>query len=435
MILYGSLSGAKEVALDACSLGITEAEFCSKEYRIIVKRVRDNTNTTVKFYFFPSDSEIPDEPMFDVSYTNEQCGLPATSVSFTTYDRVSFEASNIKLYNYDVEITPYSNTQSIDDPTVVPTSAIADSTTYNGTAGHVVVHNSYLSAEEVKESYSENLISDFNISFNDLGTWRYVGLWLDSKDTNFWGGFSFRICGSAFFKNNIDGYLENPTGVGMLLCRSVSDSAEVIGAYDFGIDEATFQKTSYRMILKRTVGATDTSVEFYMFPADDDIPAEPMFKFSYTNEEYGGISTSVSFSTWEQVNFTISNMRLFNYDVAVEPFCPYLKRGFETTPEDNIVVETSVITRTSTDGTRWLDTKDEPADYDYSFAVVGDTQYINRHNPEVYPKIYDWIIDNSSNKKIKFVAGLGDITDTSTVEEWTRAQEQINRLKMLFPIP
>lgn len=433
VILYGSLSGAKEVALDACSLGITEAEFCSKEYRIIVKRVRDDTNTKVKFYFFPSDSEIPDEPMFDVSYTNEQCGLPATSVSFTTYDRVSFEVNDIKLYNYDVDITPYSDTQSIDDPTIVPTSAIADSTTYNGTAGHVVVHNSYLSAEEVKESYSENLISDFNISFNSLGTWRYVGLWLDSKDTNFWGGFSFRICGSTFFKNNIDGYLENPTGVGMLLCRSVSDSAEVIGAYDFGIDEATFQKTSYRMILKRTVGATDTSVEFYMFPADDDIPAEPMFKFSYTNEEYGGISTSVSFSTWEQVNFTISNMRLFNYDVAVEPFFPYLKRGFETTPEDNIVVETSVITRTSTDGTRWLDTKDEPADYDYSFAVVGDTQYINRHNPEVYPKICDWIIDNSSNKKIKFVAGLGDITDTSTVEEWTRAQEQINRLNDVVP--
>ena len=62
-------------------------------------------------------------------------------------------------------------------------------------------------------------------------------------------------------------------------------------------------------------------------------------------------------------------------------------------------------------------------EYAYSFALVGDTQNVNRLYPEDYPTIYKWIVDNAEEKKIAYVMGLGDITDGSSSQEWQRAQE------------
>ncbi len=68
-------------------------------------------------------------------------------------------------------------------------------------------------------------------------------------------------------------------------------------------------------------------------------------------------------------------------------------------------------------------TDPDPADYDYSFAVIGDTQkmvyqYTKGQNQN-FPKIYDYIVDNAESKKIAHVFGLGDITETSA--EWAGA--------------
>ena len=66
--------------------------------------------------------------------------------------------------------------------------------------------------------------------------------------------------------------------------------------------------------------------------------------------------------------------------------------------------------------------------YDYSFAVVGDTQIVNYEHPEKLACIYDWIVENKESKKIEYVMGLGDITDKSTPEEWENAATQISKL-------
>jgi len=71
---------------------------------------------------------------------------------------------------------------------------------------------------------------------------------------------------------------------------------------------------------------------------------------------------------------------------------------------------------------------DGVTDYAYSIAVLGDTQRINRFYPDKFDGIYDWIINNAASKNIKMVLGLGDITDTSTEEEWNRAQSNFQRL-------
>ncbi len=72
---------------------------------------------------------------------------------------------------------------------------------------------------------------------------------------------------------------------------------------------------------------------------------------------------------------------------------------------------------------QWAKGVEPVGDYAYSFAVVGDTQIVNRFHPEEYPKIYQWIVDNVEEKKIAYVMGLGDITDGNSSQEWQRAQE------------
>lgn len=77
---------------------------------------------------------------------------------------------------------------------------------------------------------------------------------------------------------------------------------------------------------------------------------------------------------------------------------------------------------------RWFAEKEPVTDYAYSFMVVGDTQKVNYHDPENFHLIYDYVANSIEEKNVKFVMGLGDITDKSTPEEWARATESIYQL-------
>ena len=70
-----------------------------------------------------------------------------------------------------------------------------------------------------------------------------------------------------------------------------------------------------------------------------------------------------------------------------------------------------------------------PSSYDYSFAVVGDTQLINEKYPEKYAALYDWLIANADAKKLEFVLGLGDICQTDSDAEWERAAVSLSKLR------
>ncbi|MBO5200605.1 MAG: metallophosphoesterase [Clostridia bacterium] len=76
-----------------------------------------------------------------------------------------------------------------------------------------------------------------------------------------------------------------------------------------------------------------------------------------------------------------------------------------------------------------------PTDYAYSFAVVGDTQILNYHYPKQFTALYDWLSDeeNIENHKIKYVMGLGDITDRDYDIEWERAATEIAKLNGKVP--
>ncbi|MBQ2735677.1 MAG: metallophosphoesterase, partial [Clostridia bacterium] len=82
---------------------------------------------------------------------------------------------------------------------------------------------------------------------------------------------------------------------------------------------------------------------------------------------------------------------------------------------------------------RWFADKESVTDYAYSFCFVPDTQYITERDPSNLKCIYDWIVANAEAKKMKFVFGLGDITNSDTDTEWSLAKKEIAKLDGVVP--
>ena len=103
-------------------------------------------------------------------------------------------------------------------------------------------------------------------------------------------------------------------------------------------------------------------------------------------------------------------------------------------PSDFFIVDTS---GNITIPTNWYRNEEVELDYAYSFAVVGDTQYLTQKYPDKLATIYDWIIANKDTKKIAQVIGLGDITEewgnSKSEAEWILAQKQISKLDGVLP--
>ena len=86
---------------------------------------------------------------------------------------------------------------------------------------------------------------------------------------------------------------------------------------------------------------------------------------------------------------------------------------------------------------KWLadNEKTEVQNYDFSFAVVGDTQIINNTKTDTHKLdiLYSWIANNVQSKKIKYVFGLGDITENQNETEYSHAVKNIQKLDGLVP--
>lgn len=82
---------------------------------------------------------------------------------------------------------------------------------------------------------------------------------------------------------------------------------------------------------------------------------------------------------------------------------------------------------------RWFTDKEPVTDYAYSMVVIGDTQTVAKGSPELFPKITQYIAENVEAKKIKFVMGMGDITNDSTESEWKAAQKAYEILDGVVP--
>ena len=90
----------------------------------------------------------------------------------------------------------------------------------------------------------------------------------------------------------------------------------------------------------------------------------------------------------------------------------------------------TISTRNSSE---WLDNVAEPANYDYSFAVVGDIQNVTYKYPDKVAVIYDYIVKNVESKKIAHVFSLGDLTEGDSLGEWTTVKKAIAKLDGVVP--
>ena len=95
---------------------------------------------------------------------------------------------------------------------------------------------------------------------------------------------------------------------------------------------------------------------------------------------------------------------------------------------ENITIHDISSAQSALDSGLWIKSNAPLKSYDYSFAVIGDTQMITRYYPDKLSCIYDWIVNNTKSKKIKYVFGLGDITDSNSKEEWAIAKREIGKL-------
>lgn len=68
------------------------------------------------------------------------------------------------------------------------------------------------------------------------------------------------------------------------------------------------------------------------------------------------------------------------------------------------------------------------SDYDYSMVLIPDQQFFNCKWSTRLEGMYDWIVHNKTSKKIGFVMGLGDITESNEAVEWTNAVNASNKL-------
>lgn len=77
----------------------------------------------------------------------------------------------------------------------------------------------------------------------------------------------------------------------------------------------------------------------------------------------------------------------------------------------------------------------DPIDYDYSFAIIGDTQCMVQHarennSDENLKKIYDYVLDNATSKNIEHVFHLGDIVQITYTPNYTPSYTEENKVKM-----
>lgn len=84
---------------------------------------------------------------------------------------------------------------------------------------------------------------------------------------------------------------------------------------------------------------------------------------------------------------------------------------------------------------KWMDTRAAVGEYDYAMAIVGDPQTITLKYPESLSKVYSYIKDTATEKKLAYAFTLGDLTDTTSgvTREWQSITAAMNILGGVVP--
>ena len=72
-------------------------------------------------------------------------------------------------------------------------------------------------------------------------------------------------------------------------------------------------------------------------------------------------------------------------------------------------------------------------EYEYVLAFLPDIQYLTQNNPHNLKVMFDYLVEQGKQKKIEYVIGLGDITNSNTQSQWDTVIRQTDRLNGYIP--
>ena len=141
----------------------------------------------------------------------------------------------------------------------------------------------------------------------------------------------------------------------------------------------------------------------------------------------------------------IKDLALFSEPLSAEEIVVMYQNGADLSREDIIAyynIDNSENTHTFVkDETgngynfvyKMFDNEKQDEAYDYSFAFLGDTQFlvykdINEGTTQYTKPIYDWLIKNKDEKKLQYVFGLGDVSDKNMIAEYEYASSLFKTL-------
>ena len=78
-------------------------------------------------------------------------------------------------------------------------------------------------------------------------------------------------------------------------------------------------------------------------------------------------------------------------------------------------------------------TAGDDKEYTYTIAFIPDPQESTRNFPEKLEPLFDFLEENAESKNIKYVVGLGDMTDKNVESEWEFFKGQVEKLNDKVP--
>ncbi len=69
----------------------------------------------------------------------------------------------------------------------------------------------------------------------------------------------------------------------------------------------------------------------------------------------------------------------------------------------------------------WFDTVEKQPS-DYAFVIIPDQQVMTYYYPETLTNMYEWIADQIEPENVQMILNLGDMTETNSISDWTRAK-------------
>lgn len=123
----------------------------------------------------------------------------------------------------------------------------------------------------------------------------------------------------------------------------------------------------------------------------------------------------------------IASIKIFN-DINSADSSLMASYSFEDAYQKNVDDSSSNGNTLLNQGMFYLESVPALDEYAYSFAIVGDTQFLNHSYAGHYDLLYTWLANNIEAHNIKHVFNMGDITNMNSVSEWNRAVTQHAKL-------